>query len=448
MAARWQWFGTYLICILLLIWPSLYNGYPFLYSDTAAYIHSGMRFDQPIDRPLTYGLFLRLTSLGGFTLWTTIACQAAIVVAMVHLLLETVTERSRNQRRSLIGVIAFLALFSSLPWVTSQVMADIFTPLVVLSALNLTIPRKKLSRSVNTFISVIFIVSVASHLSHFLLALTTLSIVALLQFHSEGLSWRRILRAPSIILIILTLVTYPLMSSSASGSRNVFFMGSMVEHGIARAYLAEHCRQDQFKLCKWRDRLPERSFEFVWNEKAAMGEYTNWQEASDEFGRIIEESLKEGRFRKLHAQASLTATIQQLKMYAIGDGWGSFSNGTSVHEVIAKHIPFDLPMLDQARQQAYATGLIPIFQQIGDLVMKISLISLIPLFLILLKRGEKQLVVVIVTSLSAIGMNAWICGTFSGAIDRLGCRMIWLIPFLAIMAMIVILKKELGSKNN
>lgn len=448
MAARWQWFGTYLICILFLIWPSLYNGYPFLYSDTAAYIHSGMRFDQPIDRPLTYGLFVRITSLGGFSLWTTIACQAAIVVAMIHLLLKTVVASPRIQAKVLIGSIAFLALFSSLPWVISQVMADIFTPLLVISALNLTLPKNKLSRSVNTFISVIFIVSVASHLSHFLLALTTLSIVALLQFYNEGVSWRRILRAPSIILIILTLVTYPLMSSSASGSRNIFFMGSMVEHGIARAYLAEHCGHDQYKLCKWRNRLPGRSFEFVWNEKAAMGEYKNWQEASDEFGRIIQGSLMEGRFRKLHAQASLSATIQQLNMYAIGDGWGQFNNGTSVHEIITRHIAFDLPIMEQSRQQANATGLINVFQELLDLVVKISLVALIPLFLILVKRGEKPSVIMIIACLSAIGMNAWICGTFSGAIDRLGCRMIWLIPFLVIMATVVILRNKVVPKKN
>ena len=52
-----------LLSAFILIIPAFYNGFPLVYSDTGAYISSGMELIFPIDRPITYGLFMRLCSL-------------------------------------------------------------------------------------------------------------------------------------------------------------------------------------------------------------------------------------------------------------------------------------------------------------------------------------------------------------------------------------------------
>jgi hypothetical protein len=36
--------------------------------------------------------------------------------------------------------------------------------------------------------------------------------------------------------------------------------------------------------------------------------------------------------------------------------------------------------------------------------------------------------------LLGILINAWACGTFANAIDRLGCKMIWFIPLLSTLS--------------
>jgi hypothetical protein len=52
-----------------LMLDAIYNGYPLVYSDTSTYLASGFELQTPVDRPITYGLFIRLTSLNGFSLW-------------------------------------------------------------------------------------------------------------------------------------------------------------------------------------------------------------------------------------------------------------------------------------------------------------------------------------------------------------------------------------------
>jgi hypothetical protein len=40
-------------------------------------------------------------------------------------------------------------------------------------------------------------------------------------------------------------------------------------------------------------------------------------------------------------------------------------------------------------------------------------------------------------------LNAWDCGTFANAIDRLGCKIMWLLPFIAL----ILLSKLIIDKN-
>jgi len=45
----------------------------------------------------------------------------------------------------------------------------------------------------------------------------------------------------------------------------------------------------------------------------------------------------------------------------------------------------------------------------------------------------------------SILINAWVCGTFANAIDRLGSKMIWLIPLLVLTGLIIKIREKLGD---
>ena len=70
---------------LLLLGPALINGYPLVYADTGTYLTSGFQLGIPADRPLGYGLFCRLFSGDGLSLWGVVIAQALLsAVVLVH----------------------------------------------------------------------------------------------------------------------------------------------------------------------------------------------------------------------------------------------------------------------------------------------------------------------------------------------------------------------------
>lgn len=61
---------------------ALYNNFPIVTGDTGSYINSGFSLKTPIDRPIFYGLFLRVTSLGA-SIWMAIFAQSFIVAYVI-----------------------------------------------------------------------------------------------------------------------------------------------------------------------------------------------------------------------------------------------------------------------------------------------------------------------------------------------------------------------------
>jgi hypothetical protein len=118
---------TLAACMLCMAWPALWNGYPIAFADTGTYLSQAMHHYLGWDRPVFYSLAIDGLHLG-LTTWPVIVAQAAVAVLVL------------DQTRSAIGVprgwlaplIVFVALTTWLPWLTSELMPDLFTPLLVL----------------------------------------------------------------------------------------------------------------------------------------------------------------------------------------------------------------------------------------------------------------------------------------------------------------------------
>ena len=434
--------GTFLGCMLLLIWPALYNGYPILYSDTGAYVASGMRLDIPMDRPITYGLFIRVTSLGGFTLWTVIASQAAILVALIQLVLNGIAPDSNRRRMRSLIVVGALAMFTGLPWVVSQVMADIFTPILVLCAVLLLFIRKPDEHRVYRMVLyALFFLSVAVHLSHPAFVLAFLGILFVLRAVLKATSGFTIPQRPIWIMLGLGLAAYPIMSNAISQCGNVMFSGAMVQHGVMQAYLEAHCPDEGISLCAWKDRLPRMAYEFHWDEQGPTGGMNHWHEHNAELGRIIKGSITEWPLLRRHVKASLQATWEQLGLFAIGDGWGHFREDSEQFRALQHFMSHDVNAIRASHQYKGTMDLVPYFIPVHRAVLGISLLALIPLFLVVVRKNA-QAIGISVAFVAGIVVNAWGSGTFSGEVDRFGCKMAWLLPFLVILLVIFGMRKR------
>ena len=73
---------------LALLAIALWNGYPLVYSDTGTYIYSAADLFVPDDRPVGYGLWIRLTS-GMKSLWFTVIIQNLLTAWVLWKVVES-----------------------------------------------------------------------------------------------------------------------------------------------------------------------------------------------------------------------------------------------------------------------------------------------------------------------------------------------------------------------
>ncbi len=439
MKEKWTFIVVTLLGALCLMIDAFYNGYPLVYSDTSTYIACGFELETPFDRPITYGLFLRATSLNGVSLWTVIFSQAFLLSGLIMLVTREFIDRKNYKAIGLITTLV-LSLFTGVSWTVSQLMPDIFTAIGFM--LILLIAVGKFDRRVRIGLYVLFFISCAMHISHVLLF--TLLLILLFAFRrllipKEDSSF---IKARLIVMLALSIGSFATMSSAVSKSKHMFFMGAMVEHGIAKKYLDENCLDGKYQLCAYKDSLPKRAYDFVWDEHSPVYKMGGWKATKTEFNEIIRHTLTTPRYIGMHIQESLKATADQLSLFAIGDGNGSFSAGTLLHQRVGQHFPRELSRYKRSLQNKNALDLIASLNLVFYSFMIISAIALLLLLMIRKNTVSQRMKFLILVTIGGILLNAWDCGTFANAIDRMGCKVMWLVPFLTILLGLIWLFEE------
>src|SRR5688572_24330600 len=155
-----------LLGALFLMSAAFYNGFPIVYSDTSTYLASGFEIETPVDRPITYGLFIRAASLNGFSLWLVIFFQTLILSYLIFQVCKLIFGEKRFLSFGLITLL-LLSVLTGVSWTTSQVMPDIFTPVALLCMLLVLFGKHKKFASILLYS--VFFLSVAMHMSHLIL---------------------------------------------------------------------------------------------------------------------------------------------------------------------------------------------------------------------------------------------------------------------------------------
>lgn len=415
---------------LLLMADAIYNGFPIVYSDTSTYIASGLEWETPFDRPITYGLFLRVFSLNGWSLWFVIFFQGLILSYLIFLIVRLITNKKSNRILGLL-IILGLSLFSSVSWTTSQLMPDVFTPVGLFSASLILLGRY--NRSTNIFLYSLFFISVSMHMSHVLLFCSLLGSLFLLRKFVLPFQHFPNRNIQIAILFLLSVGSVFTMGSAIAKSKHAFFFGAMVEHGIVKNYLHDHCDDGQYKLCVYVDSLPERAYEFLWDRNSPFYKIGGWKGSKTECNEIIYGTLTDPKYVAMHIKESFRASCHQLTLFAIGDGNGSFIEGTSLHERVSTYFPYDLKTYVSSRQNQSRFDFVAVWNPFFQLIVAISVILLIIFLSKCAEKANRDLGILIAIFFIGIILNAWSCGTFANAIDRLGCKMIWLLPFGAML---------------
>ena len=127
---------TFGIAVYIMLWVAVFNGYPIVFDDTGEYLVDSFSLAQSPYRSIIYSIFIRLASWG-MTPWLVVLAQCAITIYILHAVFEYSVPESpepRRERICFLGLVAFLAFATSLPWYLGQLMPDVFTGLAFLSA--------------------------------------------------------------------------------------------------------------------------------------------------------------------------------------------------------------------------------------------------------------------------------------------------------------------------
>ena len=168
--------------VCALLWVALFNGYPIVFSDTASYLLTGDMLIAlwPFRSP-GYSLFTKLTSLG-ISAWLVVGVQAIIVVYVLDKTCEYLLGNERRYRDiCLLASVSILAALTSLPWLVSQLMPDVFAGLVFLSSFLLAFNDQLPARS-RISLAAILMISTAVHTSLLPIAALFVALLIIIKF--------------------------------------------------------------------------------------------------------------------------------------------------------------------------------------------------------------------------------------------------------------------------
>ena len=424
-----------LLSTLLLLWVALYNGFPVVYSDTSTYLASGFELETPSDRPITYGLFIMLTSLHGLSLWLTAALQSFMLAYILFLLFKHVANVRHYPVVAFIAIL-ILSAFTSLPWISGMLLADVFTSISIFT-LFLVVFVKDLSKAEKIMLYSFFVLSNAMHLSHVMInVLLLISVLILSRIKTIKEYFVSVKPKHLLLLLGISLSGILVMSSAMSKSKHIFYMGRMVENGILKQYLDENCATHDYKICAYKDSLPPNADRFLWDFKnSPVYKMGGWKACKDEFNEIISETIKQPKYLKLHVLASLKGTTEQLSTFAIGEGNIGFGKETPLYERVQKYTN-NIGQYAASKQtndtlsQAFgffnSTNTIAVY---GSLVLLLVMVIVKPLR----RRLTHVQVMLIVFTLLGIFYNDFICASLSTVANRFACRVMWMVPFVLIL---------------
>lgn len=432
--------GLIACAALLLLLPALWNGFPFIFYDSGDYLAVTLTGQRVVYRDPIYG-YVAAVLHGRHTLWGVAVGQSLL---SAWILWEVVGQmfHERGRAAAFLAVTALLAVGSSLPWFSAQVMPDIWGALAVLmvALLALTdLPAWK-----RAALALLLAVALACHLSFLplgaglLLLLLGLRIVLIRKGLVVRLGWTAIAVAvaPSLIVAANLSLGGPAALSQTS---HAFLLARMMQDGLAKRTLDRLCPDPTLKLCALKDRLPTSANDFLWSDSEAFALVGGWLDSREEANRIIAASFD--LFPAEHVVSAVKLSVQQLIWFSTGDGLESQAEPWGVIEA---HLPRDFPSYEAARQQ---TGLLPL-RSINDIHVPLAALAMLSLPLLLWAawrsrrwRGAAALVLIG----GALLGNAVICGVLSNPNDRYESRVVWLAVFALGLAAAEAVRKRLPS---
>ena len=434
--------------VLLLSWVALYNTSPLVFSDSIAYATAALRGEVPGLFSVFYS-YLILPFHGGLSLWPVIFVQAALISHLLFLVLRYVSEGALT-RVSYLLAIALLSVCSSLPWIVGQIMPDVFTPVLVLGIFLLGFCAADLSRTELVYISALTATAISTHLSHVPiaagLALTCLFLSSDFRLTVSGVGrWIALIVVPLAFAIGAMLAVNWSTSGQLKLARNsnVFLLAKWIDEGPALSYLENNCPEAGHALCEYVAELKGLTHDDLkWGGNSPFHKLGGFDALEPEAAAIVRQTFFAHPLEIVWR--AILDTGRQMTRFGAGDGLSS-----SYAKLVAPHLKelYD-PAVERAllsSKQANGNLSIQEFRSVHLIVLAASFLFCAMSFFTWRRALPNKLVMLFLFVPIAIVWNAAITGGLSGAYDRYLARVIWIIPFVALITVTCLVREQVRS---
>jgi len=441
---RARWALAIFASVLLLIAPAVWNGFPLLQWDTGGYLARNYESILVPSRAVAYGLILRAGVPLAF--WPVLLVQSALTVWIVALILRTHGLGGRPWL--LTGIIAALSATTTLPWLTSILLTDIFCGLGVLALYLLLLRADALIRTERFGLIMLIAIAAATHSATLAVLVTLLAAAATLWLADRRRMPTRRLGDGAVALVLGAALVFAANYAVAKqlawtpGGPSIAF-GRMLQDGIVKKYLDEHCATERLTLCAYKDDLPTDADVWFWGSPLfdKLGRFSGLDR---EMGTIAWRSLI--AYPGLQAQTALAATAHQL--IAVRSGEGVLNTVWHTYAIIERYTPSLAPAMHAARQQRGEIS----FASLNELHYPVALFSMVVLPLLIVMAWRQhipgELGALAAACMLALLSNAFVCGALSNPHDRYGARLVWLACLTAAIALVRVveeLRRDISS---
>ncbi len=425
----------------LLIAPALWNGFALLQYDTGGYLAPWYEGRLEVNRPVPYGLLLVAGQRPDF--WPVLIVQAALTVWLLALILRA--HGLKDRPWLLLGTVAALCLFTTLPWLTAILLTDIFAGLGVLALYLLLLRDEALRGGERAGLMALTIYCAATHSGTLILLAGLVAVGALVRLIEHArIPLARLTRA--VAALALSAIVVFMLNGAVTGRAAwppggyALSFGRMLQDGIVRKYLDDHCPDPALQLCPYRAALPRDPDQFFWGGSVfdRLGRFNGLH---DEMRRIVLASLADYPLLQLKSVAAGTA--EQLMLVETGAGVVNWIWNT--YDTIKAHAPGAVPAMLAARQQR---GALP-FDAINRLQVPAAFLTmaLLPFIVLLAWRRPRFADIGEFAAFAGLAIlgNAAVFGLFATAHNRYGARVVWLAALAVILALARWAKDRLGK---
>lgn len=436
-SSRYFNFLIRLLTILIAVWPALYNGFPLVTSDTGTYIHSGLTMSLPIDRPWAYGIFILISSFHT-TLWGVILWQGIIFTWLIKAICQQIWGKDFSIIKIALITI-FISFGTAAAWINSQLMADFFTSMLLLSLLLLYLKIKNKESHFWLYSFILF--CTLTHNSNMLILLGGSIILGIYSLLQKNKTWTRV-NLKLLALSLFAVITVSFMNFvkfktfSLSPGSHLFMISRLAEQDLLDLYLDKTCETKDYELCKFKGEFGNRQWDFMWhNEQLPHFKDNGWLASKKEYSAIVKGILTDPKLLSLFILKSIESTGKQLTQIYIGEGMTVLVDNQQPYPIVKKFFNHQLKEYRSSfqHQGVLNFGIFNWFSIILSLFTCFSALFLSQRKTALSTKSQISWQSIFGITILFIVLNAFITANLSTITARLNIRAFWILPFISLL---------------